>query len=73
MGVVIDPETNLFLKEIKERGRKEGLKEGEIRAIKRSVQKLYLKKGLSIEEIAEILEISVNLVRKAIKEMEGKE
>ena len=25
MGVVIDPETNLFLKEIKERGRKEGL------------------------------------------------
>jgi len=61
MGLVIDPETNLYLKQLVEKGRKEG--------IKRSIQKLYTKKKLSPEEIAEILDVPLNLVNEAIEEI----
>ena len=62
MGLVIDPETNLYLKEIMEKG--------EIRGIKRSIKKLYIKKKLSPEEIAEILDVPLSLVKEAIEEIE---
>jgi len=62
MGLVIDPETNLYLKEI--------MKKGEIRGIKKSIKKLYIKKKLSPEEIAEILDVPLNLVKEAIEEIE---
>jgi len=62
MGFVIDPETNLYLKEI--------MKKGEIRGIKKSIKKLYIKKKLSPEEIAEILDVPLNLVKEAIEEIE---
>jgi hypothetical protein len=62
MGFVIDPETNLYLKEI--------MKKGEIRDIKKSIKKLYIKKKLSPEERAEILDVPLNLVKEAIEEIE---
>jgi len=63
MGLVIDPETNLYLKEIMEKG--------EIRGIKKSIKKLYIKKKLSPEEIAEILDVPMSLVKEAIDEIES--
>jgi len=65
MGLVIDPETNLYLKELMERG--------EIRGIKKSIKKLYIKKKLPPEEIAEILDVSLTLVEEAIKETKEEE
>ena len=62
MELVIDPETNLYLKEIMEKG--------EIRGIKKSIKKLYIKKKLSPEEIAEILDVPLSLVKEAIEEIE---
>jgi len=62
MGLVIDPETNLYLKEI--------IEKGEIRGIKKSIKKLYIKKKLSPEEIAEILDVPLSLVKEAIEEIE---
>jgi len=72
MGLVIDPETNLYLKQLVEKGRKEGMEkgreEGRKEGIKRSIQKLYTKKKLSPEEIAEILDVPLSLVEEAIEE-----
>jgi hypothetical protein len=62
MGLVIDPETNLYLKEIMEKG--------EIKGIKKSIKKLYIKKKLSPKEIAEILDVPLSLVKEAIEEIE---
>jgi hypothetical protein len=62
MGLIIDPETNLYLKEI--------MKKGEIRGIKKSIKKLYIKKKLSPEEIAETLDVPLSLVKEAIEEIE---
>ena len=68
MALVISPENNLYLKKLVERGREEGRREGEIKGIKKSILKLYTKKRLSPEEIAEILEVPLDLVREAIEE-----
>ena len=68
MGLVIDPETNLYLKQLVEKGRKEGIEKGRKEGIKRSIQKLYTKKKLSPEEIAEILDVPLSLVEEAIEE-----
>jgi predicted transposase YdaD len=64
MGLVIDPETNLYLKEIKEQGRLEGKLE--------SAKKFYLELHLSPERIARILDLPLELVKEAIKEEENK-
>jgi len=61
MALVISPENNLYLKEIKEQGVLEG--------IKKSIRKLYTKKKLSPEEIAEVLDVPLSLVKEAIKEV----
>jgi predicted transposase/invertase (TIGR01784 family) len=62
MGLVIDPETNLYLKEIKEQGRLEGKLE--------SAKKFYLELHLSPERIARILDLPLELVKEAIREAE---
>ena len=62
MGLVIDPETNLYLKEIMEKG--------EIKAKKEDVKKLYIKLKLPAEQIAEILDVPLSLVKEAIEEIE---
>jgi len=62
MGLVIDPETNLYLKEIKEQGRLEGKLE--------SAKKFYLELHLSPERIARILDLPLELVKEAIRETE---
>jgi len=62
MGLVIDPETNLYLKEIKEQGRLEGKLE--------SAKKFYLELLLSPERIARILDLPLELVKEAIREAE---
>jgi len=62
MGLVIDPETNLYLKEIKEQGRLEGKLE--------SAKKFYLELHLSPEKIARILDLPLELVKEAIREVE---
>jgi len=50
------------LRELLEKGRKEG--------IKKSIQKLYLKKHFTPEEIAETLDVPLDFVREAIEEIE---
>ena len=60
MALVISPENNVFLRKLKE--------EGKIEGIKASILKLYSKKKLTPEEIAEILEVPLDLVREAIEE-----
>ena len=68
MGLVIDPETNVYLMEIKEKGKKEG----ELLAKKEVAKNLYRKLGLSPEQIAEILEVSVSFVKEAVGGIEGR-
>lgn len=64
MGLVINPETNLYLKEIMEKGK--------IKAKKEDAKKLYIKLKLSPEQIAKILDIPLSLVREAIEEVKEK-
>ena len=66
MGLVIDPETNLYLKEIKE----QGILEGKLEAKKEDAKRLYQKLRLSPEQIAEILDVPLTLVKEAIEEIE---
>ena len=66
MGLVIDPETNLYLKEIMEKGEIKG----KLKAKKEDARKLYLKLKLPAEQIAEILDIPLDLVKEAIEEIE---
>ncbi len=55
----------------KELGKEIGIELGERQSLKKLVQK-KLTKGYSLEEIAEILEISIEMVRELIAEMEEK-
>ena len=64
MGLVIDPETNLYLKQLIEKGKKEGVLE----AKKEDARRLYFKLNLSPEQIAEILNVPLDLVKEAIEE-----
>ena len=60
MGLIISPENNLYLKEIFE--------EGKLKAKEEDAKKLYKKLKLQPQQIAEILEIPVEVVKKAIGE-----
>lgn len=64
MGLVIDPETNLYLKQLVEKGKLEAKKE--------DARRLYFKLNLQPEQIAEILDIPMDLVKEAIKEEQEK-
>jgi len=64
MGLIIDPETNLYLKQLVEKGKLEAKKE--------DARRLYFKLNLQPEQIAEILDIPMDLVKEAIKEEQEK-
>ncbi len=80
MALVINPENNLYLKELVEKGKREGMIEGIRKGIEKGIEKgmleakkgdarrLYFKLKLSAEQIAEVLDIPLELVKEAIEE-----
>ena len=64
MGLVIDPETNLYLKELVEKGKLEAKKE--------AVLNLHRELQLPPEKIAKVLKVSEEFVRETLKEAQKK-
>ena len=64
MGLVIDPETNLYLKELVEKGKETG----KLEAKKEDIINLYRELQLPPEKIAKVLKVSEEFVKEALKE-----
>ena len=64
MGLVIDPETNLYLKELVEKGEKRG----ELKAKKEAILNLHRELQLPPEKIAKVLKVSEEFVKETLKE-----
>ena len=64
MGLVIDPETNLYLKQLVEKGKKEG----KFEAQKEAILNLYRELQLPPERIAKILKVSEKFVKEVLSE-----
>ena len=52
-----------------EKGLEKGLSEGELKKAKVAIPKLFVR-GMSVEDIADTLEVSVDLVRQTLKATE---
>jgi hypothetical protein len=64
MGLVIDPETNLYLKQLVEKGKKEGRSEAQ----KEAILNLYRELQLPPEKIAKVLKVSKEFVKEVLSE-----
>ena len=64
MGLIINPETNLYLKELVEKGKLEAKKE--------DILSLYRELQLPPEKIAKVLKVSEEFVRETLKEAQKK-
>jgi len=64
MGLIINPETNLYLKELVEKGKLEAKKE--------AVLNLHRELQLPPEKIAKVLKVSEEFVRETLKEAQKK-
>ena len=64
MGLVIDPETNLYLKRLVEKGKKEGI----LKAKKEDILNLYRELQLPPEKIAKVLKVSEEFVKEVLSE-----
>jgi predicted transposase/invertase (TIGR01784 family) len=64
MGLVIDPETNLYLKQLVEKGKKEGI----LKAKKEDILNLYRELQLPPEKIAKVLKVSEEFVKEVLSE-----
>ena len=64
MGLIINPETNLYLKELVEKGKLEAQKE--------AILNLYRELQLPPEKIAKVLKVSEEFVIETLKETQEK-